>query len=55
MRINFKKTSYVFSFKSKGQLALFEIVKEYYVNSRLEFAKIIFQIKGKEYKRIVNQ
>ena len=54
-RINFKNTSYVLGIKSKNQLALFEIVKEYYDNSNLIYAKIIFQIKGKEYKRIVNK
>lgn len=55
MRINFKNTSYLISFKSKNQLALFEIIKEYYVSGRLDFAKIIFQIKGKEFKRKMNQ
>lgn len=53
MRINFKNTSYLFSFKSKNQLAFFEIIKEYYIDKQLDFAEIIFQIKGKEYKQML--
>ena len=51
MRINFKNTNCLFSFKSKNQLALFEISKEYYNDDQMDFAKIIFQIKGREFKR----
>ena len=48
MRINFKNSSYTFSFKSKKQLALFMLIKEYYIENQMDYAEILFQIKGRE-------
>lgn len=51
MRINFKNTSYDFGFKGKNQMPLFMISKEYYVNNELDFAKVIFEIKGRDCRK----
>ena len=54
MRINFKRVSFVIGIKGKNQLALFDIVKEYYDKyGNLCYAKIIFIIKGKAYKKLI--
>ena len=46
-----KNTRYNIGFRGKNQLSLFEIVKEYYINNELDFAKVIFQIKGSRFKK----
>jgi hypothetical protein len=51
-----KNTRIVISFKSKNQLPLFMITKEYYnKNGELTFAKVIFEIKGKKYKKLIKE
>ena len=41
------KTRIRFSFKSKNQLPLFMVIKEYYDgNGDIEFAEVLFQISG---------
>ena len=55
MRINFKNTSYDFSFKSEKQMPLFMISKEYYVNGELDFAKILFEIKGRDCRKKIKK
>jgi len=49
-----KNTRITVSFKNNNQLALFEVVKEQYNKKELEHAEIIFQIKGKEYKKALS-
>ena len=41
-----KNTRVIATFKNT--LALFTIIKEYYVNNEIDFAKILFEIKGKK-------
>lgn len=40
-----------FGFRSKKQLALFTIIKEYYEKNELVYAKIIFEIKGGKFRK----
>lgn len=47
------KTRIKFSFKGKNQLPLFMVIKEYYDdNGDLEFAKVLFQIKGRAMRKL---
>jgi hypothetical protein len=47
------KTKIIFSFKSKKQMPLFMIIKEYYDdNGNIEFAKVLFEIKGKKMREL---
>jgi hypothetical protein len=46
-----KKIRYNIGFRCKHQLALFEIIKKEYINDQLDYASIIFQIKGLKYKK----
>lgn len=47
------KTRIRFSFKGKNQLPLFMVIKEYYDdNGDLEFAKVLFEIKGREMRKL---
>lgn len=47
------KTRITFGFKSKTQMPLFMVIKEYYDdNGNIEFAKILFQIKGKKMREL---
>lgn len=47
------KTRITFGFKSKKQIPLFMVIKEYYDDDgNIEFAKILFQIKGKEMRKL---
>lgn len=40
------------SFKGKNQLPLLMVTKEYYQSKELIFAKVLFQIDGKEMKEL---
>lgn len=47
------KTKITFGFKSKTQTPLFMIIKEYYDDDgNIEFAKILFQIKGRKMRKL---
>lgn len=47
------KTRIRFGFKGKNQLPLFMIIKEYYDdNGDIEFAKVLFQIKGRAMRKL---
>lgn len=47
-----KKTGIIFSFRGKGQLPLFMIIKEYFdKNGEVEFAKVLFEIEGRKCKK----
>lgn len=47
------KTRIRFSFKGKKQMPLFMVIKEYYDdNGDLEFAKVLFEIKGREMRKL---
>lgn len=49
---NKEKTKIRFGFRSKYQLPLFMIIKEYYdINGELYFAKVLFEIKGSKMRR----
>lgn len=56
LEIKGEKTGIIFSFKGKGQLPLFMIIKEYFDdNGEIEFAEVLFEIKGREYKEIIKK
>lgn len=45
MTIRGKKTGITFSFRSKYQIPLFMVIKEYYdENGEVEFAEVLFEI-----------
>lgn len=47
------KTRITFSFKSKTQLPLFMVIKEYYDDDgNIEFAKVLFEIKGRKMRKL---
>ena len=47
------KTRIIFSFKSKRQMPLFMVIKEYYDdNGDIEFAKVLFEIKGRAMRKL---
>lgn len=47
------KTRIIFSFKSKTQIPLFMVIKEYYDDDgNIEFAKVLFEIKGKKMREL---
>ncbi|PYY28324.1 hypothetical protein [Paenibacillus illinoisensis] len=46
------KTKIRFGFKSKNQLPLFMVWREWNENGETVFAKVLFMIKGKEFKRL---
>lgn len=47
------KTRIKFGFKSKKQMSLFMIFKEYYDdNGNIEFAEILFEIKGRKMRKL---
>lgn len=47
------KTRISFGFKSKWQLPLFMVIKEYYDNDgNIEYAKVLFEIKGKKMREL---
>lgn len=49
LEIKGKKTGIIFSFRGKGQLPLFMIIKEYFdKNGEVEFAKVLFEIEGRK-------
>jgi len=52
-RINLKNVSYEIDFNSKNSIYLFTIVKETYIKGELDYAEIIFHIKGKKYYELV--
>lgn len=53
MKKHKNKTRIEFGFKSKNQVALFCIMKIYYdENGDIYFGKILFEIKGKEYRQM---
>lgn len=52
LEIKGEKTGIIFSFRGKGQLPLFMIIKEYFdENGEVDFAKILFQIEGIKCKK----
>lgn len=54
MRINFRKTAYNIGFKGKNQLPLFMLIKEWYTeNNEAYMAKVLFQIDGKEFRKLI--
>lgn len=60
LEIRGEKTGIIFSFRGKGQLPLFMIIKEYFdENGEVDFAKVLFEIEGKkckeEYKKIFEE
>ena len=47
------KTRIIFGFKSKRQMPLFMVIKEYYDdNGNIEFAKVLFEIKGRKMRKL---
>ena len=47
------KTRITFSFRSKNQIPLFMVIKEYYDDDgNIEFAKVLFEIKGKKMREL---
>ena len=47
------KTRITFSFKSKNQMPLFLVTKEYYDDGgNIEFAKVLFKIKGRKMRKL---
>lgn len=47
------KTRITFSFKGKKQIPLFMVIKEYYDdNGNIDFAKVLFQIKGRKMRKL---
>jgi hypothetical protein len=47
------KTKITFGFKSKTQMPLFMVIKEYYDDDgNIEFAKVLFRIKGKQTREL---
>ena len=47
------KTRITFSFKSKKQMPLFMVIKEYYDDDgNIEYAKVLFQIKGRKMRKL---
>lgn len=47
------KTRITFGFKSKTQMPLFMVIKEYYDDDgNIEFAKVLFQIKGRKMRKL---
>lgn len=47
------KTRITFSFKSKKQMPLFMVIKEYYDDDgNIEFAKVLFEIKGRKMRKL---
>lgn len=47
------KTRITFGFKSKTQMPLFMVIKEYYDDDgNIEFAKVLFEIKGKKMREL---
>lgn len=51
-----EKSGIIFSFRSKRQLALFHIIKEYYdENGEVEYAEILFEIKGRKCRKILKK
>ena len=47
------KTRISFGFKSKRQLPLFMVIKEYYdKDGNIEYAKVLFEIKGKKMREL---
>ena len=52
IEISGDKTGIIFSFRGKGQMPLFMIIKEYFdKNGEVEFAKILFEIEGRKCKK----
>lgn len=50
------KTRIRFSFKSKTQIPLFMVIKEYYDdNGNIEMAKVLCQINGKEMRKLKSE
>ena len=47
-----KNTKIRISFKSKTQLSLFMVIKEFIENNEVVFAEVLFQIKGKEMRKL---
>lgn len=53
-----RKTRITFDLRTKGkkQLPLFMIIKEYYDSEgNIEFAKVLFEIKGKKYRKLLKK
>ncbi len=51
-----QRTRIEFSFKGENQLPLFMVIKIWYdENGEVEFAKVLFQIKGREYRKILKE
>ena len=47
------KTKITFGFKSKTQMPLFMVIKEYYDDDgNIEYAKVLFEIKGKKMREL---
>lgn len=47
------KTRITFGFKSKTQMPLFMVIKEYYDDDgNIEFAKVLFEIKGRKMRKL---
>lgn len=47
------KTKITFGFKSKTQMPLFMVIKEYYDDDgNIEFAKALFEVKGKQMREL---
>ena len=53
-----KRTRITFDLRTKGkkQLPLFMIIKEYYdEQGQIEFAKVLFEIKGRKYRNLLKK
>lgn len=54
LEIRGEKIGIIFSFRGKGQLPLFMIIKEYFdKNGEVEFAKALFEIEGRKCRKIL--
>lgn len=53
-----KRTRIIFELRTKGkkQLPLFMVIKEYYdEQGYIEFAEVLFEIKGRKYRKLLKK
>jgi hypothetical protein len=49
------KTRITFGFRGKNQLPVFTVIKEFIEDGETVFAKILFEIKGRKYKKEIRK
>lgn len=56
LEIKGEKTGIIFSFRGKGQLPLFMIIKEYFnENGEIDFAEVLFEIEGRKCRKELDE